>query len=258
MSYLGPIPPEVVAWIEGLITGIVGAPGPPGADGDPGVDGDPGAPGADGRTILSGTAAPTTEGADGDFYLRTTTSMLYGPKAAGVWPAGTSLIGPTGPAGAGTTVLVDTTVPVGGQPTLSASGLAASGFFKFRATIYGLVESTSIDRENVSLRFNGDTGSNYTTSGGAAATSITIGELPASITNANRAGYIEFTFTSLQGWWTEVYGIGSTVRDTATVSRENRTFDAWSGSVSAALDSLSLVATTDFSAGTRFVLEGLL
>lgn len=49
--------------------------------------------GADGNTILYGTAAPTTEGVDGDFYIRTTTNYIYGPKAAGSWPAGTSLIG---------------------------------------------------------------------------------------------------------------------------------------------------------------------
>lgn len=55
--------------------------------------------GADGRTILSGTSAPTTEGEDGDFYLRTSTSMLYGPKTAGSWPAGVSLIGAQGPQG---------------------------------------------------------------------------------------------------------------------------------------------------------------
>jgi hypothetical protein len=50
-----------------------------------------------GGAFLTGTAAPTgTDGNDGDMYLRTSTSMLYGPKAAGSWPAGVSLIGPAG------------------------------------------------------------------------------------------------------------------------------------------------------------------
>ncbi len=59
--------------------------------------------GADGSSVLSGTAAPTTEGVDGDFYIRTTTNYLYGPKAGGVWPAGVSLVGPgfTAPTGTG-------------------------------------------------------------------------------------------------------------------------------------------------------------
>ena len=71
-----------------------------------GIAGDPlifsiprGDAGEDGNTVLYGTAAPTTEGVDGNFYIRTTTNYIYGPKAAGVWPAGTSLVGPTGPAG---------------------------------------------------------------------------------------------------------------------------------------------------------------
>ncbi len=75
----------------------IGIPGPQGEPGD-------GTPGADGKTILSGTAIPTTEGVDGDFYLRTTNYAMYGPKAGGVWPSGFSLVGPTGPEGpAGTT-----------------------------------------------------------------------------------------------------------------------------------------------------------
>lgn len=46
-----------------------------------------------GKTILSGTEIPTTEGVDGDFYLRTSTSDLYGPKTGGAWGAGVSLLG---------------------------------------------------------------------------------------------------------------------------------------------------------------------
>lgn len=53
-----------------------------------------------GTNVLYGTAAPTTEGTDGDFYIRTTTHYLYGPKANGTWPAGTALVGATGATGA--------------------------------------------------------------------------------------------------------------------------------------------------------------
>ena len=68
-----------------------------------GANGSNGTNGTDGKTVLNGTVAPTTEGVDGDFYLNTTTTEIYGPKASGVWGAGTSLIGtqgPQGPAGA--------------------------------------------------------------------------------------------------------------------------------------------------------------
>ena len=58
------------------------------------------AAGADGRTILNGTAAPSSDtGAEGDFFLDTTNSMLYGPKTTSGWGSGVSLIGPTGATG---------------------------------------------------------------------------------------------------------------------------------------------------------------
>jgi len=48
-----------------------------------------GTPGADGRTILNGSDDPTNSvGMDGDFYINTTISTLFGPKSEGVWPAG--------------------------------------------------------------------------------------------------------------------------------------------------------------------------
>ncbi|SPE22742.1 exported hypothetical protein [Candidatus Sulfopaludibacter sp. SbA3] len=60
-----------------------------------GPAGPPGAAGGNGNTIWSGGAAPVAAtGTDGDFYLLTTTSCLYGPKAAGAWPGTcTSLAG---------------------------------------------------------------------------------------------------------------------------------------------------------------------
>lgn len=71
--------------------------GPTGATGDQGLEGPAGADGDDGSTILNGTVDPTTEGVDGDFYIRTDTNVFFGPKAAGTWPAGVSLIGPADP-----------------------------------------------------------------------------------------------------------------------------------------------------------------
>lgn len=65
--------------------------------GDTGATGATGAAGANGNTIRYGTTAPASgTGADGDFFLNTATMTLYGPKAAGVWPAGVSLQGPQG------------------------------------------------------------------------------------------------------------------------------------------------------------------
>lgn len=52
--------------------------------------------GGRGNSVLNGAVAPTTEGLDGDFYLRTDTSELYGPKDDGDWGTPTSLIGLSG------------------------------------------------------------------------------------------------------------------------------------------------------------------
>ncbi|NYJ07219.1 hypothetical protein [Petropleomorpha daqingensis] len=51
--------------------------------------------------MLNGSGAPANSvGHDGDFYIDTATTTLYGPKANGVWPTpGTSLVGPQGAAG---------------------------------------------------------------------------------------------------------------------------------------------------------------
>jgi hypothetical protein len=64
-----------------------------------------GPPGPPGLIAFTGSGAPAAGlGADGDWYFDTANGKLYGPKAGGAWPAGTSLIGvgpqgPQGPAG---------------------------------------------------------------------------------------------------------------------------------------------------------------
>ncbi|WP_187434665.1 hypothetical protein [Bradyrhizobium cytisi] len=73
--------------------------GPPGPQGIPGIQGPVGPNGEDGNTVLYGPNDPIFEGVDGDFWINTTTHFIFGPKAAGVWPAGTSLVGPQGVAG---------------------------------------------------------------------------------------------------------------------------------------------------------------
>lgn len=51
--------------------------------------------------FLHGVVPPVnlTDGADGDFFLNTATSTLYGPKASGTWPGGVSIVGATGATG---------------------------------------------------------------------------------------------------------------------------------------------------------------
>jgi hypothetical protein len=67
--------------------GPAGVPGPPGAPGTDGVNG------ANGKGVLSGVTPPAANlGQPGDFYIRTTTSEIYGPKTSS-WGSPTSLKG---------------------------------------------------------------------------------------------------------------------------------------------------------------------
>ncbi len=81
-------------------TGPQGDAGPQGPTGASGAQGPAGNDGADGATVLNGASDPTTEGADGDFFVNTTSDEIFGPKAGGAWGSGTSLVGPQGPTGA--------------------------------------------------------------------------------------------------------------------------------------------------------------
>jgi hypothetical protein len=112
--------------------GPKGDAGAPGAAGAKGEVGPAGAKGADGATIRTGDAAPAASlGNDGDFYFDKTAKVLYGPKAAGAWPAtGTSLTGPAGKDGS--SVLFGAGVPT------EADGKVGDFYFSTdKSTFYG-------------------------------------------------------------------------------------------------------------------------
>jgi phage gp45-like len=81
--------------------GSAGPPGPAGPAGPAGATGATGPTGADGNAVLHGaTVPPTTTGKDGDFYINTSVTSMYGPKSSGAWPTPpVSMIGPQGPQG---------------------------------------------------------------------------------------------------------------------------------------------------------------
>jgi hypothetical protein len=146
-------------------TGPQGPQGDPGATGATGATGAAGADGADGKTILYGTAAPTTEGVNGDFYIRTTTNFIYGPKAGGSWPSGTSLVGPAGSdatvpdADASTKGKVQLTGDLGGtaaSPTVP--GLSGKASTSHTHSHTGLVWGTSpsVERSLMVTRTSGN------------------------------------------------------------------------------------------------------
>lgn len=82
--------------------------------------------------IRYGVGAPTpVVGYNGDFYVDTSSFVFYGPKTAGNWGVGQSLIGPTGPAGP--TGQSGPTGPAGSPgasgPTGPAGGFGSYGSF---------------------------------------------------------------------------------------------------------------------------------
>jgi hypothetical protein len=113
--------PKLGAWPGG--TCLIGPQGPKGDigltgdQGEQGIQGDPGLDGADGNTVLYGSSDPIAgNGVDGDFYINETTHFMFGPKQAGAWPAGTSLVGPQGPMGpegVASSVIIADTPPTG-------------------------------------------------------------------------------------------------------------------------------------------------
>jgi hypothetical protein len=104
------------------VQGPTGPKGSTGDQGNQGLQGPRGATGESSNTIRSGAAAPSNStGSDGDFYIETTTNKIYGPKAAGAWPSGISLVGPTGAAGA--TGAIGATGPAGPAGSSSSTQL---------------------------------------------------------------------------------------------------------------------------------------
>jgi hypothetical protein len=84
---------------NGTWPGGVSLVGPPGPAGGPA--GPQGVAGTNGNSVLNGTVNPNVAtGVDGDFYINTLTNEMFGPKSAGVWPQGVSLVGPSGLPGA--------------------------------------------------------------------------------------------------------------------------------------------------------------
>lgn len=170
-----------------------------------GSAGAPGADGADGKTILYGTSAPTTEGVDGDFYIRTTTNMLYGPKSSGTWPSGTSLVGPDGSDGAGfADIIVD--AGGGGTHTTIADGLAAvpvgggtvfikSGTYSISAALTPIT-GTVIIGEGISTVITPANSANINVFSLSSVTDVSISNLKISGNSANETSGSAFLLSS--------------------------------------------------------------
>lgn len=120
--------------------GPVGPAGPQGPKGDTGASG--------GRTLLSGTVNPADgDGSQGDFWLNTATSTMFGPKGASAWPAGWSIKGNPGDTGAvgakGDTGATGATGPAGATGPQGA-GVGTSGLVAPQAALTGSGDATTV------------------------------------------------------------------------------------------------------------------
>ena len=91
---------KLVLGAEGA-QGVAGAIGLTGAVGLAGKDGTNGKDGKDGKTLWNGVNDPeNTLGVPGDMFINTVTKTIFGPKNLdGTWPAGVSMVGPSGGSG---------------------------------------------------------------------------------------------------------------------------------------------------------------
>lgn len=102
---------------------------------------------SDGRVIRYGAGSPSNGlGNDGDFYIDTTANYIYGPKASGTWPSGTSMIGPAGADGemAGPGVSVDSEIALyNGITGTTLKRATQTGILKATSGVLGVATSST-------------------------------------------------------------------------------------------------------------------
>ena len=127
----GPTGAQGIQGVTGA--GGEGSVGPTGATGADGATGSVGPTGATGSGILSGQGEPGNQGMEGEFYIDTDSTTLYGPKGASGWASsGVELKGADGAVGAaGATGATGATGPTGATGATGdkgATGATGAGF----------------------------------------------------------------------------------------------------------------------------------
>jgi hypothetical protein len=137
--------------------------------------------GGSSMSILTGTTAPSgSTGGDGDYYLRFTGSelLIYGPKAAGAWPSGTSLIKRPTVADEGTPLALEDTINFTGAG-VTASDNSGSGRTDVTIPGLGVADEGSVLTRRTTLNFVGS-GVSAADNSGTSATDVTITGTPRS------------------------------------------------------------------------------
>lgn len=142
---------------------------------------------------------------------------------------------------------------------------SASGSRTYDITGYRFVRITVAARSNrtgsidsIRLRFNGDTGSNYSTNAAAFITSISAFDIAGENINTDRSGYVVIQFGYMAGSWLTGTVMGTGPSSTATTAANSLSNGfAWKGATSAAPTSIEVYTTLgQFVAGSSFLVEG--
>ena len=191
-----------------------------------GSQGPAGGVGPAGTSILNGSSAPqSSDGNNGDFFLETTNSRLYGPKAAGAWPSSyVSLIGPTGSTGSTGSAGSDGSDGQDGKTLLNGSGAPSGGNdgdFWIDTTnnrIYGPKASGSWPSSFTSIVGpQGQVGQTGSTGASGAAATIAVGSVStgaagssATVSNSGSSSAATFDFSIPKGDKGDTGDVGST------------------------------------------------
>jgi hypothetical protein len=149
----GPAGPAGPAGPQGP-AGPAGTKGDTGTAGANGKDGTNGTNGTNGKTVLNGTATPNVGvGTNGDFYIETDVSKIYGPKEAtgpnGGWGTGTELKGEEG-----SPWTLGGTLPSGETETgtWAVNGTPADAFGVWGAVSFAIPLAEELDSAHVHYR----------------------------------------------------------------------------------------------------------
>ena len=184
-------------------------------------------------SLLNGTSDPgANTGANDDFFINTTSNQLFGPKASGSWPAGISMVGPSGTNG--TNGILSSGSAAGNTPYWNGTNWVVSS-----SNIYNNGTNVGIGTSSPTVKFDVTGAGRFITT-----------TLPLTLTSTNNTVYQAFKFNST----TDVGQIGN---GTGVIAGGNQSdFGIWAPAgnllfaTSTGLERMRITSTGNVGIGT--------